>query len=165
MASPITQHNNNSDKNCLHSCKLQYGISEVFEKIVLKQQSVKAAYNTKTKPQLFTDPKDQKVYDHMLNDVMFKIFASPEEQTIFRTALEGMNKNYPEILKGEQKHMFYAPSAFKFDSRIGENSSVPDVLDQMQASLESKQNLTSKDKSNLKKIQAHLRKLRPQLAE
>ena len=165
MASPGTQNDNNSDKNCLNSCKLQYGISEVFEQIVLKQQSVKAAYNTKTKPQLFTDPKDQKVYDHMLNDVMFKIFASPEEQTIFRTALEGMNKNYPEILKGEQKHMFYAPSAFNFDSRIGENSSVPDVLDQMQASLESKQNLTSNDQINLKKIQVHLRKLRPQLAE
>ena len=165
MNPPVTQHNDNSDKNCLNSCKLQYGISEVFEQIVLKQQSVKASYSTLPKPQIFSDPKDQKLYDPMLNDVMFKIFNNPAEQTVFRTALEGMNKNYPEILKGEEQNMFYAPSAFNFDSRIGETSSVPDVLDQMQASMESKKNLTQKEQSNLKKIQAHLRKLRPQLAE
>ena len=61
--------------------------------------------------------------------------------------------------------MFYAPTAFNFDSRIGEESSVPDVLDQLQSSLESKSNLTSKEQKNLKKIRLHLQNLKPQLAE
>ena len=143
MNSPVAQHNDNSDKNCLRSCKLQYGISEIFEQIVLTQQNVNASYSMKIKPQIFTDPKDQKGYGHMLKDVMFQIFTSPEEQIVLRTALEGMNKNYPEILKGEEQNMFYAPSAFNFDSRIGETSCVPEVMDQMQPSLESKK------KSNL----------------
>ena len=109
MNPPVTQHNDNSDKNCLNSCKLQYGISDIFEQIVLKQQSVKASYSTHAKPQIFSDPKDQKLYEPMLNDVMFKIFNNPAEQTVFRTALEGMNKNYPEILKGEEQNMFLCP--------------------------------------------------------
>ena len=165
MNSPRPQFIHNSDKNCLSTCKLQYGISEEFEKILQQQQKVKSSFTTKSQPQIFSDPKDQQVYKHMLNDVLFKTFNSPEEQTILRTALEGMSKNYPEILKGEEQNMFYAPSAFNFDSRIGEESCVPDALDKMQASLESKQNLTSNEQNNLKKIQAHLRKLRPQLAE
>ena len=149
----------------MSTCKLQYGISEEFDRILLEQQKIKSSFTTKSQPQTFSDPKDQQVYKHMLNDVIFKIFNSPEEQTILRASLEGMNKNYPEILKGEEQNMFYAPTAFNFDSRIGEESSVPDTLDQMQASLESKENLTLKEQNTLKKIQAHLRKLRPQLAE
>merc|ERR1712038_1048212 len=97
---------------------------------------------------------------------MIKTFDSEDEQKVFRKSLEGMSSNYPKILTGQEKNMFYAPSSFNFDSRIKENeSSVPDVLDEMKATLESKENLTSKESSNLKKIQDHLRKLRPQLAE
>ena len=127
--SPRPQSINNSDKNCLSTCKLQYGISEEFDRILLEQQKIKSSFTTKSQPQTFSDPKDQQVYKHMLNDVIFKIFNSPEEQTILRASLEGMNKNYPEILKGEEQNMFYAPTAFNFDSRIGEESSVPDTLD------------------------------------
>ena len=100
-----------------------------------------------------------------MNDIMFKIFNSPEEQTLLRTALEGMNKNYSEILNGMQKDMFYCPTAFNVDSRIGPTSANPDELDELQASLESKENLSATEKGNLKKIQTYLHKLRPQLAE
>ena len=164
MEIPPSKHNDHSDKNCLSTCRLQYGISEMFEQILQEKQKNKAS-KSQTQPKLFSDPTKQKIYSHMLNDQMLTIFNSPDEHVIFRTALEGMKRNYPEILKGLERNMFYAPTAFNFDSRIGETSSVPNVLDNMQASLESKQILTTREKSNLKKIQAHLRKLRPQLAE
>ena len=118
MTSLPTQQHQHSDKNCLSSCRLQYGLSEVFEQIVQEQQKVKAS-KSHINPQTFTDPNDQKTYQHMLDDVMIKTFDSPEEQTVFRTALEGMKGNYSEILKGTEKNMFYAPTAFNFDSRIG----------------------------------------------
>ena len=62
--------------------------------------------------------------------------------------------------------MFYCPTAFNFSSRIGpDESCVPDALDGMKVSLESKKNLTTRDAKNLKKIRDHLQKLRPELAE
>ena len=91
MISLPTQQQKYSDKNCLSSCKLQYGLSEVFEQILQEQQNVKTS-KSHIKPQIFTDPNDQKLYQHMLDDVMIKIFDSPEEQTVFRIALEGMQK-------------------------------------------------------------------------
>ena len=136
ITSPSPQRKDASDKNCEKGCRLQYGISEVFENILQQQQNVKTS-KSHIQPQTFSDPKDQALYSHMLNDVMLKTFDGPEEQTVFKAALEGMNKNYPEILKGEEQNMFYAPSAFNFDSRIGESSCVPEVMDQMQASIES----------------------------
>ena len=165
MASPLPEYKDVSDKNCKNDCRLQYGVSEVFENILQQQQNVKTS-KPHIQPQTFSDPKDQALYSHMLNDVMLKTFDGPEEQAIFKAALEGMNKNYPEILYGEERNMFYCPTAFNFDSRIGTlETSVPDVLDKMQASLEAKKQLTKKEESNLKTIQSHLRKLRPQLAE
>ena len=142
-----------SDKNCEKGCRLQYGISEVFEQIVLEQQKVKAS-KSHLKPQPFDEPKEQKHYSHMLDDVMIKTFDSEDEQKVFRKSLEGMNSNYPEILAGQEKNMFYAPSSFNFDSRIKENeSSVPDALDEMQATLKAKKNRTSRESLNLKQIQ------------
>ena len=153
------------DTNCEKSCGLKYGISESFQRIVLEQQKIKGAKGH-LKPQIFDDPKDQKSYSHMLDDIMIKIFDSKDEQRVFRKSLEGMRSNYPEILNGEEKNMFYAPASFNLDSRIKENEScVPDALEEMQTELDSKQQLTSKEKRNLKKIRDHLQKLRPQLAE
>ena len=154
-----------SDKNCEKTCGLQYGISQVFDQNVLKQQKIRAS-KAHVKPNTFTDRKDKKYYRHMLDDVMLKTFNSDDEQKIFRKSLEGMNANYPEILKGEETKMFYCPSAYSFSSRIGiDESCVPDALDDMKISLESKKNLTDKDTKNLKKIRDHLQKLRPELAE
>ena len=164
MTSLPTQQHKHSDKNCLSSCRLLYGLSEVFEQIVQEQQNVKAS-KSHINPQTFTDPNDQKTYQHMLDDVMIKTFDSPEEQVVFRAALEGMKGNYSEILKGTEQNMFYAPTAFNFDSRIGETSCVPDALDQLQSSLESNVNLTLKELKNLKKIRLHLQNLKPQMAE
>ena len=165
MAFAIPQIESMSDKNCEKSCGLQYGISEVFEEILCEQQKVKAS-KSHLKPQLFDNSEDQKFYSHMISDIMMKIFDSKDDKKVLCKSLEGMRSNYPEILNGEERNMFYAPASFNFDSRIkNDESCVPDALDEMQASLESKENLTLKESMNLKKIQDHLRKLRPQLAE
>ena len=73
MNSPRPQFILNSDKNCLSTCKLQYGISEEFDKILQQQQKVKSSFTTKSQPQTFSDPKDQQVYKHMLNDVISRL--------------------------------------------------------------------------------------------
>ena len=54
-----------------------------------------------------------------------------------------MESNYPVILNGIEEYMFYCPTAFNLDSRIGANeTSVPEVLENLRASLEAKQNLS-----------------------
>ena len=154
-----------SDKNCSKSCGLQYGISEVFIQNVIEQQNVKYS-KSHINPQTFDDPNEQRYYCHMLEDVMVKNFNTDDEQKIFRKSLEGMKANYPEILEGNKKSMFFCPTSFNFSSRIGENEScVPDALDEMKSSLEVNPNLTPKDRHNLDKIRDHLQKLRPELAE
>lgn len=154
-----------SDKNCVTSCGLKYGLSEVFNQNVLAQQKIKI-FKSKLKVKTFDDPKDQSYYCHMLKDVMVKTFTTEDEQKIFRKALEGMRANYPEIFDGLEKNMFYCPSSFHLSARIGEDEScIPDALDEMKASLESEQHLSSKDERNLKQIRSHLQKLRPELAE
>ena len=82
MNSPPTQQVKNSDKNCLNTCRLQYGVSEVFEQILQEQQKVKAS-KSYINPQIFTDPNDQKTYQHILDDVMIKTFDSPDEENVF----------------------------------------------------------------------------------
>ena len=89
----------------------------MFVQIVLEQQKVKAL-KSQIKPQTFDDPNDQKYYDHMLEDVMVKTFTTDHEQKIFRESLEGMKMNYPKILEGKEKNMFFCPTAFNFSSRI-----------------------------------------------
>ena len=165
MSNQFKSFKQGSDKNCVKSCGLQYGISDVFDQIVLEQQKVKAS-KSQIKPQTFDDPNDQKYYDHMLEDVMVKTFTNDDEQKIFRKSLEGMKTNYPEILEGQEKNMFFCPTAFNFSSRIAEDETcVPDALDEMKLSLEAKQKLTPRDERNLQKIRAHLQKLRPEMAE
>ena len=147
MASSSSHKHILSDSNCEKSCRLQYGISESFNHILLEQQKIKAS-KSHIQSKIFDDPNDKNFYRHMLDDVMFKTFDDPTEQKIFRIALEGMNRNYPEILKGEERNMFYCPSSFNFDSRIGkEETCVPAVLEDMQAELEAKQQ-SQPNKSN-----------------
>ena len=154
-----------SDKNCEKGCSLALGLSEEFKQIVLQQQEVKTS-KSNIHIQTFDDEEDQKYFNHMLHDIMIKTFDSPDEQKIFRKSLEGMNTNFPYILNGKENKMFYCPSAFNFDSRMEQTeTSVLEALEEIQASLQTMQELTRKEKSNLKKIRDHLRKLRPQLAE
>ena len=125
-----------SDQNCVESCNLKYGISETFDKTVLEQQNIKVS-KLHIIPKFFTDARDVAKFNHLMKDPLFKTFDDVSEKQIFRKALEGMEKNYPEILNGTEKHMFYCPTAFNFDSRIGSNeTSVPDALNEMKVSLE-----------------------------
>ena len=114
--SPSPQMKDISEKNCETVCNLQYGISEVFNQKVMEQQKVKAS-KAHIKPKIFDDPTEQANYCHMMDDVILKTFDDPSEKKIFQKALEGMGTNYPEILQGTEKNMFYCPTAFNFDSR------------------------------------------------
>ena len=58
-----------------------------------------------------------------MNDPIIK--DHPEDQSIFRAGLEGMNKNYPEILQGEQTNLVMWPTALNYDSRVEGKTSVP----------------------------------------
>ena len=116
------------------------------------------------KANIFDDPKEEANYNHMIDDVIFKTFDDVSENKIFKKALEGMKSNYSEIFHGAEKHMFFCPTSFNFDSRIAENeTSVPGILEVIQSQLNSAS--TEDEKVNLKVILNHLRKLRPQLAE
>ena len=125
------QQSSLSDAYCEKGCGLRYGISEEFNTIVLEQQKFKAS-KIEIQPKTFLEADDEKIFRHMTEDVMMKIFDAEDEQRIFRKSLEGMRKNYPEILEGKQKNMFYCPTAFNFSSRIGDDETcVPDQLDEI----------------------------------
>ena len=164
-SSQFDQLSSLSDANCEEGCGLKYGISTEFNRTVLEQQKVKAS-KIQTQPKTFSSSDDEKIFKHMTEDVMVKIFDAEEEQKIFCKSLEGMRQNYPEILEGKEKNMFYCPTAFNFSSRIGDDETcVPDELDEIKDSLESKGNLSLQEMENLKIIREHLQKLRPELAE
>ena len=153
------------DKHCAKSCNLKFGISDKFNENVFQQQKIKQS-KAHIKPQMFDDQDEQTKFDHMMDDVLLKRFDDQSEKDILQKAYRGMEKNYPQILNGTEKYMFYCPTAFNTDSRIrSTETSVPAVLEEMQVSLESKQILTSIEQANLKIIRDHLSRLRPQLAE
>ena len=118
MAS-LHQHriDDGSDRECKKSCSLEYGISEVFTRNVIEHQKSKPS-KLRNQPQIFDDPKDQENNNHMMGDELLTTFNDESDKEIFRKALEGMEKNYPEIFNGTEKNMFYCPTAYNFDSRI-----------------------------------------------
>ena len=103
-----------SDKNCEVPCPLELGSGEKFKINLMQQQSVKGVKCHIT-PQLFTNPTSQALYQKIMNDVMYKMFDHPDEQKIFRAALEGMHRNYPEILSGQEKNMFYCHNIIRIN--------------------------------------------------
>ena len=140
MASSTSNIQDGSDTKCKESCGLKYGISQNFHQNVIEQQKTKAS-KALIQPQIFDDPNAQEKFKHMMHDVVLKTFNDEFGKKIFKKAFEGMESNYPEILHGSEEYMFYCPTAFNFDSRIAANeTSAPKALEQMQVSLESKQN-------------------------
>ena len=120
-----------SDRNCVKSCNLKYGISDVFNQNVAQQQKVKLS-KAYIKFQMFDDPTKQAKFDHMMGDVLLKTFDDNSEKNILQKAYRGMESNYPQILNGTEKYMFYCPTAFNTDSRIkSTETSVPPVLEEM----------------------------------
>ena len=165
MATSSHPYEDCSDQKCSESCGLRFGLSDKFEHNIIEQQKIKAS-KAQIKSQIFHNPKENAKYKHMMDDVILKTFDEESEKKIFRKSLEGMESNYPEIFNRTEKHMFYCPLAFNFDSRIGEKEiSVPEFIDDMKSCLEAKSSLTKLERANLKAVQKHLRKLRPQLAE
>ena len=93
------------DINCKPTCGLKTGMSERFEANVKEQQGIKISKANNT-AQIFDDPQKQRKFQPIINDVLFKTLNDPADQEILRTGLEGMERNYPDILSGEQKHLF-----------------------------------------------------------
>ena len=150
MASSSHPYEDSSDPKCPESCGLTYGLSDKFEHNIIEQQKIKAS-KAHIKSQIFHHPKEKEKYKHMMDDVILKAFDEESEKKIFRKSLDGMESNYPEILNGTEKHMFYCPLAFNFDSRIGEKeTSVPEFIDDLKSSLEAKSSLTKIERANLK---------------
>ena len=165
MASTSSPIQAGSDAKCLDSCNLKFGISESFNENLQSRQKVSAS-KVGIQPQIFTDPKEQAKYNHVMGDDILKTFDDDSEKKIFRKALEGMELNYPEILNGTEKRMFYYPPAFNVDLKINENeTSVSELLENLQPSLEVNKSLTEREEENLRLIRRHLKNLRPQLAE
>jgi hypothetical protein len=119
------------------------GISEYFNE-KLKDLQLANALNSKKTVKIFDSSKEQGMFQSILNDPIMKSLDHPVDQQIFRTALEGMDRNQPEIVRGQQNNIFMCPTAFSYDSRVYE-SSVPEVLENWQEELEAKQNLSSQD--------------------
>ena len=78
-----------SDRNCRKSCGLQYGVSEIFDQNLVEQQNIKAS-KAHTKPKTFDDTENERLYSHMLDDVMIKTFDSEEEQKILSLNLDDL---------------------------------------------------------------------------
>ena len=141
------------------------GPSESFEINVLKQQKVKTL-KANISATTFNTPSEQKKFQAILNDVIIKTLDFPSDQQIFKAGLKGMERNYPEILNGEQKHLFMCPAAFNYDSRIKTHeTSAVEVFEKKQAALEAKQNLSAKEEKDLNVIRNYIKRIRPQISE
>ena len=153
------------DINCKQYCGLGVGLSEKFEKNVKEQQGIKRLKANITS-QIFDDPEKQRKFQSITNDVLFTTLNEPSDQEIFRVGLEGMQRNYPDILNGQQKHLFMCPSEFNYDSRIKPfESSVPKFLEDRKVELEANLNRTDQESKDLEDIDDHLTRIKPQISE
>ena len=153
------------DTNCKPRCELKMGISERFEAKQKEPSTVKAD-NESMISDVFEDTHKQRQFQPILKDVIFKALNDTADQEIFRTGLQGMARNYPEILNGTQKHLFMCPSGFNYDSRIKTfESSVPKVLEERKAALEENPNRTPQEQKDLEDIDDHLSRILPQISE
>ena len=115
------------DINCKQHCGLGVGISERFEKNLEDQRDIQKFHENIT-AKVFTKAQKRK-FQPILKDVLFQSLNDPSDQQIFRTGLEGMLRNYPKILSGEEKNLFMCPSGFNYDSRINPSeTSIPEYL-------------------------------------
>ena len=153
------------DTFCKTSCGLGVGISSKFETDVMKQQYVKESKKNIAST-VFDDKEKQRMFRPILNDVIIKTLNDPSDQQIFRAGLEGMERNYPEILSGEQKHLLMCPSAFNYDSRIKPfETSFPKAIEEKVASLRANSNRTEQEQRDLEHYEDHLNRLLPQISE
>ena len=130
------------DINCKRGCGLGVGLSEKFEKNVKEQQETKIS-KTNIAVKIFDDPEKQRKFQPIINDVLFQLLNDPLDQQILRAGLEGMERNYPDILSGKQRHLFMCPTAFNYDSRIHPfETSVPKALEERKALLEANPHLS-----------------------
>lgn len=153
------------DRFCKISCGLELGASQKFENDVMEQQAIKVS-KEKIVSNVFDDATKQRKFRPILNDVIIKTLNDPTDKEIFRAGLEGMERNYPEILSGEQKHLFMCPPAFNYDSRIKPSeTSVPKALEERMAALRANPIRTEQEQKDLECIEDHLQRILPQISE
>ena len=84
------------DNFCKRTCSLEVGISRKFENNIQEQHNGKSLHANNV-PTIFDDPVKQRKFQSILDDVIIKTLNDPSDQQIFRTALEGMERNYPNM--------------------------------------------------------------------
>ena len=143
-----------SDQNCASSCGLHLGADHNFESQITEQQDILDKKGRKVNPLGLTG----KEYDRflpVLKDVILNIFTDPNEEKIFKKALDGMFNKFPDTLDGSKKTLSLFPDKFDFDSRIElHNPVLVDLLDELKR--------TQKD---FKEIEKFIRLIKPQAAE
>ena len=113
-----------SDKFCKQSCGLMLGCSDAFKKYLDELQKLKSKQGN-IPFKLFDEfEKQQKFQSILTDDIIKSLNLSAKDIQIFQKALEGMERNYSEILTGEKRHMFVYPSMFCYDSRIDCNETL-----------------------------------------
>ena len=160
------------DKYCKKSCSLRLGFSTEFENRIKSHQHGKSCirnstlHDENTVTAVSDDPLQKIKFQSILNDPVFKSLNHPTDHDIFRVALQGMERNYPTILNGQQKHLMRCPTAFNYDSRIKSNeSSVPETLEKRKKILEENVNRNVQEEKDLKVIKDHLSRIQPQISE
>ena len=95
----------------------------------------------------------------IIKDIIFSVFTDPNEQKVFRNALLGMLRNYPEVLNDTKKTMTVFPESFQFDTRIDQhNTVVLPVLEEIKNELD-------QTHADFMKIKKFIEKIKPQVAE
>ena len=145
------------DINC--SCVLEMGLCQRFRLYIAEQQDKIKKQGGLQALKLFTNAKEQQLFEPILKDVLWNIFNDPAERKIFMTALTGMKRNYLNILTGEKSTMTIFPESFAFDDRIKmHNTVVVSALEEMKKEMKT-------TKTDFKNIRKFLTKIKPQVAE
>ena len=157
---------NTSDRFCKQSCGLMLGCSDAFKKYLDELKKLNQKQENIPFKLFDTLEKQQKFQSILTDDTIKTLSLSAKDIQIFQKALEGMERNYSEILTGEKRHMFVYPSMFCYDSRIDCNETLnPELLEKRQRQLENTENSTNESKKSLEEIKNYLRRIKPQLCE
>ena len=142
------------------------GPSECFETTLIEQQKVKASKANIPANTFNNNPAKQQKFKAILDDPIIKILDDQSDQQIFEAGLKGMEQNFPNILTGDQKHLFMCPTAFNYDSRIQTHeTSGPEAVEKKQEALEEIPNRSPAEEKDLKIIRDYIRRIRPQISE
>lgn len=90
---------NTSDRFCKQSCGLMLGCSDAFKKYLDELKKLNKKQENIAFKLFDTLEKQQKFQSILTDDIIKSLSLSAKDIQIFQKALEGMERNYSEILK------------------------------------------------------------------